>query len=71
MRAARQIAPRPLFPKFIADCEERIAQQHQLIAELKQKGLLTSRAEADLKKQKVSLRQLKIHAAVMRFLMEP
>jgi hypothetical protein len=67
----RHKAPSPLFPKFIADCEERIMQQHQLIAGLKQQGLSTSRAEDDLKKQKASLRALENHAVVMRFLLEP
>jgi hypothetical protein len=64
-------APRPLFLEFITDCEERITQQHQLIAELKQQGLSTSRAETDLRKQKAYLRQLKNHSLVMRFLLEP
>ena len=71
MTGRRHTAPRPLFPKFIADCEERITQQHQLIAGLKQQGLSTSRAEADLKRQEASLRALENHAVVMRFLLEP
>jgi hypothetical protein len=71
MTGPRHKAPRPLFPKFIADCEERITQQHHLIAGLQEEGLSTSRAEADLKKQKASLRQLENHAVVMRFLLEP
>jgi hypothetical protein len=46
-------------------------QQHQVIAGLKQQGLSTSRAEADLKRQEASLRALENHAVVMRFLLEP
>jgi hypothetical protein len=61
----------PLFLKFIEDCEDRISEKKQLIAGLKQRGLPTVRAEADLKKQKASLRQLENHAVVMRFLLEP
>jgi hypothetical protein len=60
-----------MFPKFIADCEERITQQHLLISGLQQQGLSTVSAEADLKKQKASLRALENHAVVMRFLLEP
>jgi hypothetical protein len=68
---SRHKVPRPLFLKFIADCEERIEQQQQRISELKQQGLSTSRAEINLKKQKASLRALENHAVVMRFLLEP
>jgi uncharacterized coiled-coil protein SlyX len=66
MTAPRHKPPRPLFLKFIEDCEERISQQKQLIDGLNQQGLSTVRAEADLKKQKASLRQLENHAEVMR-----
>jgi hypothetical protein len=66
----RHKEPRPLFSQFIADCEERITRQHQLITELKQQRLPTAGAIADLKKEEATLRQLKSHAAVMRFLLE-
>jgi hypothetical protein len=70
MKGPRHRAPRPLSPKFIADCEERISQQHQLISELKQQGLSTAGAMADLKRNEASLRQLKNHADVMRLLLQ-
>ena len=70
MTGPRPKAHRPLFLKFIADCEERIAQQHQRISDLKQQGLPTAGAEIDLRKQKASLRALENHAVVMRFLLE-
>jgi hypothetical protein len=70
MTAPRHKTPSPLFLKFIADCEERITQQHQVIAGLKQQGLSTSHAEGDLEKQKASLRELENHAEVMRFLLK-
>jgi hypothetical protein len=57
--------------KFIADCEERISQQKQLIADLDQRGVSTLGARADLVKQEASLRQLENHAAVMRVLLQP
>jgi hypothetical protein len=71
MRGRRHKDPCPMYPKFIADCEERITQQQQLIAGLRQQGLSTSLAETDLKRQQASLRALENHAVVMRFLLEP
>jgi hypothetical protein len=71
MTGPRRKTPSPLFVKFIADCQERITQQMQMIAGLKQQGLSTSGAEIDLKKQEAALRELQNHAVVMRFLLEP
>jgi hypothetical protein len=71
MTGPRRKTPSPLFVKFIADCQERITQQHQLIAGLKQQGLSTLGANADLKRQQATLRELRNHAVVMRFLLEP
>lgn len=71
MTGPRHKAPRPMFPKFIQDCEERIAQQQQLIAGLKQQGRSTIGAETDLRRHEASLRQLENHAEVMRDLLQP
>jgi hypothetical protein len=70
MNSPRHKTANPLFLKFIDDCEERISQQQQLIAGLKQQGLPTVRAEADLKRHQASLRQLENHAEVMRDLLQ-
>jgi hypothetical protein len=70
MNSTRHKTPNPLFLKFIDDCEERISQQQQLIAGLKQQGLPTGRAEADLKRHQASLRELENHAEVMRGLLQ-
>ena len=70
MNSPRYKTPNPLFLKFIEDCEERISQQQQLIAGLKQQGLPTVRAETDLKKHRASLRELENHAEVMRALLQ-
>jgi hypothetical protein len=57
--------------RFIAQWEERVAKQAQLIAELKSKGRPTKQAEATLKAYKQSLNALRNHAELMRTLMEP
>ena len=71
MTGNRSTNPRPPYLKFITDCELRVALQKQLIAGLKERGLSTLHAEADLKKEEASLRQLENHAVVMRDLLEP
>ena len=57
--------------RFIADAEQRIKQQKQIIAQLRRKGQPTGRAEAVLLSYVQSLLQLRNHWDVMQELMKP
>ena len=50
--------------RLIADCEQRIAKQKQLIAELKHKGHATDLAEAELRKHLLVLAMLRNHCDI-------
>lgn len=52
----------PLSLQFIADREQRIAKQKQLIAELKGKGRSTAHAEAELRRELLALATLRNHS---------
>jgi hypothetical protein len=56
---------------FIADREQRIARQRQLIADLKKRGRPTGQAETILKRHEDALRTLRNHADIMQELMSP
>lgn len=56
---------------FIAESENRISRQKQLIENLKRKRKPTETAEAVLKQFEASLLQLRNHMEVMRELMKP
>jgi hypothetical protein len=60
----------PLSLRFVADWEERIRKQRQLIRELKRKGHSTQSAEATLKQQEKTLYTLHNHSQIMRQLLE-
>jgi hypothetical protein len=57
--------------RFIADAEQRIKQQKQMIAQLRRKGQSTAHAEAVLLSYEQSLLQLRNHWDVMQELMKP
>jgi hypothetical protein len=61
----------PLSLRFIADWEERVSRQKQLVTELKEKGQPTKHAEAALKEYQASLLQLRNHAQIMLEIMQP
>ena len=52
----------PLSLQFIADREQRIVKQKQLIAELKRKGRSTEQAEAELRRELLALATLRNHS---------
>ena len=51
----------PLSLRFIADREQHIAKQRELIAELKRKGCSTVQAEAELRRELLALAMLRNH----------
>jgi hypothetical protein len=69
--ARRRSADGAMSLRFVAQWEERVAKQAQLIAELKSKGRPTKQAEATLKAYQQSLQALRNHAELMCSLMEP
>jgi hypothetical protein len=56
---------------FIADQEQRVTKQRQLIADLKNRGRPTGQAEAILKRHEEALTTLRNHADIMQELMSP
>jgi hypothetical protein len=57
--------------RFIAECEQRVARQKQLIEQLKRWGRSTEEAEGTLRQQHEMLATLRNHADIMRDLMSP
>jgi hypothetical protein len=67
--ARRKSADGGMSLRFVAHWEERIAKQEQLIAELRNKGQSTNKAEGTLKTYKETLIKLRNHADLMQDLM--
>ena len=57
--------------QFIAEQEQRIAKQKQLIAERKHKGRSTELAEAELRRELQALAMLRNHCDLSLALMKP
>jgi hypothetical protein len=57
--------------RFVAECEQRVAEQKQLIEQLKRRGGSTEEAEGALRQQHEMLATLRNHADIMRDLMSP
>jgi hypothetical protein len=57
--------------RFVADREQRIAKQRQLIADLKKRDRPTGQAEAILKRHEEALTTLRNHADIMQELLKP
>jgi hypothetical protein len=71
MKHPRQPNSQDLGLYFIAEVEQRIKKQKQIIARLKRKGQPTAEAEAVLLGFERSLLQLRNHWDVMQELMKP
>ena len=56
--------------QFVAEWEQRVLKQEQIIAQLKIKGKLTREAEAELESHKRTLLQLRNNAALSRDLLK-
>ncbi len=61
----------PISVRFIADWEQRIVKQKQLIEQLKSDGRQTAKAEILLRQQQQTLASLRNHADIMHDLMSP
>jgi hypothetical protein len=57
--------------RFVADWEQRVERQKQLVSELRRSGRSTAMAEATLRRQEQSLATLRNHSDIMQELMEP
>jgi uncharacterized coiled-coil protein SlyX len=67
----RQRSAEPISLRFVANWEQRVAKQKQLIAELKLRRRSTAQAEAELQQQLEVLAKLRNHAEVMQELTTP
>jgi hypothetical protein len=71
MKLHRHENSTPLSLRVIADWEERVFQQRELIADLKLKGEPCKAAEASLQRDQAFLDQLRNHWQTMQELLEP
>jgi hypothetical protein len=71
MKLHRHDNSMPLSLRVIADWEERVFQQRQLIADLKLKGQPSKAAEAGLQRDQAFLDQLRNHWQTMQELLKP
>lgn len=61
----------PISLRFVADWEQRVAKQKDLVDELKRNGRSTAQAQAALNQQLETLAKLRNHADIMQTLMSP
>ena len=61
----------PISLRFVADWEQRVAKQKDLVDELKRKGRSTAQAQAALNQQLETLAKLRNHADIMQTLISP
>jgi hypothetical protein len=71
MRQHRSENDLHLGQRFIAESEQRILRQRQMVERMRRKGQPTEQAEAVLKGFEASLLQLRNHVDVMQELMKP